>query len=70
MYGIPLETEEDRRMTLEFLKKTKPDAFTLSYFRPLPGSDLEGSSSSYWFYPDSDPDYSKFKEEIRRIVEG
>ena len=52
MYNYPGETEADRDMTVEFMKRAKPDKFTLSEFTPLPGSDLvkgdEGVDDYYY----------------------
>lgn len=74
--GLPTETEEDRQLTLKFLERTRPDSFTLSKFRLLPGSRFASDphlrtmfvNENLWFYPDSDPEYSRFRDEIRRII--
>jgi len=38
--GVPDETEEDMRKTLELAEKMKADMINLSYFTPIPGSYL------------------------------
>lgn len=38
--GVPDETEDDMRLTLEFASRMKPDMINLSYFTPIPGSYL------------------------------
>ncbi|MBI5410264.1 MAG: radical SAM protein [Nitrospirae bacterium] len=40
MMGIPTETEEDVEATYELMKKINPEIHALSYFSPIPGSDL------------------------------
>lgn len=38
--GVPDETEDDMRKTLELANKMKPDMINMSYFTPIPGSYL------------------------------
>lgn len=40
MLGIPTETEEDLRMTLDLIKKIRPEVHSPTYFTPVPGCDL------------------------------
>jgi len=68
MMGYPQETEEDRKLTLQFLRETKPDLFTLSVFVPLSGSSFSYESGRF-FYPDKDETYVRFKEEILGALE-
>lgn len=67
MYDYPTETEKDRQLTLDFLRKAKPDLYTLSRFTALPGSELAKQgvkSESDWFYPDEDETWRRYKQEI------
>ncbi|MFH1358683.1 MAG: radical SAM protein [archaeon] len=40
MIGMPTETREDLKMTLDFLKKTRPNTVNLKVYNPLPGPPL------------------------------
>jgi radical SAM superfamily enzyme YgiQ (UPF0313 family) len=40
MVGLPTETNEDINLTLNFMKKLKPNYATFSVFTPLPGTEL------------------------------
>ena len=40
MFGVPTETKEDLDMTYKKKKKIRPELHSLSYFAPIPGSDL------------------------------
>lgn len=40
MLGIPTETKEDIRKTIDLIKKIKPDVYSFSYFTPVPGCSL------------------------------
>lgn len=40
MLGLPTETKEDVRQTIELIKKIKPDIYAFSYFTPVPGCAL------------------------------
>ena len=40
MLGIPTETKEDVRKTIDLIKRIKPDAYSFSYFTPCPGTTL------------------------------
>lgn len=72
--GLPGETPESTRMTMEFMKKCKPDGYTLSRFTPLPGSMIYNHPENFgiklddnadkWFYPDEN------KSEFRLYLEG
>ena len=40
MIGLPYETLEDMRSTINFMKKIKPDSINLCTFTPYPGTEL------------------------------
>ena len=40
MFGLPTETEEEMRQTVEMIRTIKPDIFSPAIFTPAPGSDL------------------------------
>ncbi len=40
MIGLPYETMEDMKETVEFIKKIKPDSVNLCTFTPYPGTEL------------------------------
>lgn len=40
MAGLPGETEETLQLNMEFMRKNKPDKWTLSTFSPYPGCDV------------------------------
>jgi len=40
MAGLPCETEEDIRATIQLMKEIKPDYCTLSIFTPYPGTEI------------------------------
>ena len=40
MVGLPTETEQDIRATIEFMQEIKPDYATLSIFTPYPGTAI------------------------------
>jgi radical SAM superfamily enzyme YgiQ (UPF0313 family) len=40
MVGIPYETEDDIRKTIDFIKEIKPDSINLCTFTPHPGTEL------------------------------
>ena len=40
MIGVPTETEDDLKMSLEFIKKVRPELPALTYFTPIPGCEL------------------------------
>lgn len=79
MYGFPTETDEDRRATIQFVKRVKPDKVTVSKFVNMPGSDTWVNHAKYglpapkldhlWFYPDKDEKHLSFKAEIKRVIE-
>ena len=72
MMNFPRETEEDRQFTIDWMKKARPDKFTLSVFTPLPGS----ATSKYleqdgdgWFYKDEDEDFLEYREQLREAAQ-
>jgi len=68
MVNYPGETEEDRRLTVEWMKKAKPDKFTLSNFTPLPGSATAAyikQKGDGWFYPDEDKAFIEYRDKLR-----
>ena len=67
MMNYPGETVEDRRKTVDWVKKAKPDKFTLSSFTPLPGSAVYSKQwkRKDWFYPDNDKRFLAYREELR-----
>jgi radical SAM superfamily enzyme YgiQ (UPF0313 family) len=67
MYGFPGETEEDRQMTIEFVRKNKPDGVTVSKFIAMPGSKLWNNgcvTTQQWFYQDNDAVYQEFRKRV------
>lgn len=40
MIGLPYETLEDMKMTIDFIKKIRPDTVNLCTFTPYPGTEL------------------------------
>ena len=72
MMNFPGETEEDRRLTIDWMKKARPDKFTLSVFTPLPGSTtseyLEQDGDG-WFYKDEDEDFLKYREQLKEAAQ-
>ena len=73
MHGFPSETKRDLEKTVDFVKRVKPHAFTLSKFQPLPGSHIWSHPEKYglnalekgsYFYPDSDEEHRKLKETL------
>lgn len=72
MYGFPGETDEDRQLTIDFVRKNRPDLVTISKFTSLPGSKIwkEGYRTEPWFYQDEDPVYQEFRRKIYDAVEG
>jgi len=47
IFGLPGETLETIEETKAFMKKTKPDKYTMSTFIPLPGSDIYKNPDKY-----------------------
>ena len=71
MYGFPGETIEDRQMTIDFIRKNKPDKVTISKFTAMPGSKmwkLNTLGTEQWFYQDYDLGYQNFKNKIKEVV--
>ena len=64
----PTETEEDRAITLKFLSEFKPAMFNLSWFTPLPGSGVEWSDETNFFYPDENERWVKYREQIQEAI--
>jgi radical SAM superfamily enzyme YgiQ (UPF0313 family) len=71
-YDLPGETEDDIQKTMDFLKETKPEYYTLSKFTPLPGSEWSQieNDSRKWFYNDSDEKRNRLINEIESILYG
>ena len=72
MVNYPGETEEDREATIEFMRETKPDKYTISRFIPLPGSAVERvtrQKGAVWFYPDEDAKYQEYKKRIEEALQ-
>ena len=40
MIGIPTETEDDLKQSLNFIRKVRPEIPSLTYFTPIPGCEL------------------------------
>lgn len=40
MLGLPTETKEDAKATMEMIKKAHPDIVNLFYFTPIPGTEI------------------------------
>ena len=65
MSGLPGETGQTLQLNMEFVRKAKPDKWTLSIFTPYPGCDIFASPeqygvhiidkdlSHYWNFPDA-----------------
>lgn len=72
MCGYPGETKKDRDMTVDFVKRTKPDKFTLSKFTPLPGSEIAEKITKKrgegWFYPDEDEVYWEYRNRLTEAM--
>lgn len=71
MYGFPGETEEDRQMTLDFLRRYKPDLVSISHYTPMPGSKMWSRSTvgaEQWFYQDTDESYQEFRRRVQEAI--
>jgi len=70
MYGFPGEMRQDIDATKMFIRKAKPDRFTLSRFTALPGSNIweTVNHETRWFYPDSGDGYLEFKEWLKEEI--
>jgi radical SAM superfamily enzyme YgiQ (UPF0313 family) len=67
MDQYPGTTQVDRDKTVDFVKRVKPDKFTLSRFTPLVGSAMYGKmkpKGDGWFYPDDDPEYTEYRARL------
>ena len=62
MIGLPTETEEDARMTREFLLELKPDWAGISIFTPIPGTSLYKDLTVQGKIP-LKADYAKFSHQ-------
>lgn len=71
MMHFPGETEEDRRLTVEWMKKAQPDRFTLSVFTALPGSAIAGQveTDTPWYYRDDDQDFQEYRAHLHEALE-
>lgn len=58
MIGYPGETEEDKQMTLDFVKVSQPDLWVLSKW-----------TTGDYFYADNDPEWLGFKNRISECLE-
>lgn len=72
MLNYPGETEEDRRLTVEWVREAQPDKFTLSVFTALPGSAIAGQVESVtpWYYLDDDYAFNEYREQLSGSLEG
>jgi radical SAM superfamily enzyme YgiQ (UPF0313 family) len=52
MVGNPLETKETMKRTVGFIKKLPLDDFHITYFTPLPGSEVYGKVDDYGEFED------------------
>jgi radical SAM superfamily enzyme YgiQ (UPF0313 family) len=71
MASYPGMLPEDQDKTVDFVKRVKPDKFTLSRFTPLPGSAMWGKvepRGDGWFYPDNDKDFLQYREQLREAA--
>ena len=71
MTDYPGMEAEDREKTVSFLKRVRPDKFTLSRFTPLPGSAMWGKAEEVgggWYYPDSDGDYQEYRNRLAEAI--
>lgn len=60
MYGYPSETEEDRDLTLAFLRRVKPSKVTVSHY----------AAEGEWYYPDRDEAFQIFKRRAEELCES
>lgn len=70
-YNLPYERDEDIQKTLNFLRETKPDYYTLSKFIPLSGSNwsnIKTKNNNEWFYDDNDEKRKYLIGEIDNIL--
>ena len=73
MTAYPGMLPEDMDKTVAFVKRVKPDKFTLSRFTPLPGSAMWGKMKPRgdgWFYPDDDPEYTEYRARLTEACHG
>jgi radical SAM superfamily enzyme YgiQ (UPF0313 family) len=65
MLGIPTESDEDLRATLKLIGEIKPEIHGISYFSPIPGSDL------YEYCRDNDLiKVSSYEMYVRSVVDN
>jgi len=60
MMGLPEETEEDMLMTIDFIKRLRPDSINLCTFTPYPNTGLYDMVLRHQFV-DPDDDYEMYK---------
>ena len=83
IFGLPGETPESVEMTKAFMRRCKPDSYTLSTFTPLPGSaiwehperfgvNVDKERYSGWFYhePDESDDMPEYLTEEVKAARG
>lgn len=70
MMNFPGETEEDRKLTVEWLREAQPDKFTLSVFTALPGSAIAGQVKTVtpWYYLDDDGDFNEYRAQLHEVL--
>ena len=62
MVGLPTETEEDSKKTIEFLEKLKPDWAGISIFTPIPGTAIYNTLQADGKIPDN-PQFENFSHQ-------
>lgn len=62
MVGLPTETEEDAKQTIEFLEEIKPDWACISIFTPIPGTKIYKKLREDGKIPDK-PDFARFSHQ-------
>jgi anaerobic magnesium-protoporphyrin IX monomethyl ester cyclase len=62
MVGLPTETEEDAKMTIEFLEKLKPHWAGISIFTPIPGTGIYKQLQAEGKIADK-PDFAMFSHQ-------
>ena len=71
MFGLPGETEEDMKKTLELIKKLPADAAEFNIYTPLPGTDLSVGLDWTLYSSSCNPYHAKSQihtEEFAKIV--
>lgn len=68
MLGIPEETEEDVRATIDLAKEMKPHFTSIAFFTPIPGNDLYKYCKENDLILNEDPEmWIEFSPEIPKI---